>query len=220
MTERSADTSDDALEIKRKSSCRMNFKRFRKRRKKMKDLYNYASSDINVKTALIENEIIADDTNDEWTDQEIISTCKRLKFCKQSDKTDIYIAYGKNMENSYLERDETMCPLADLEDIMQNQTTSNSLFTKKKKKFYTYRSCFSRNRNRNKNKKISWFRLRRNKKKEHENDNDIKYLKDASASNSQECTYMKSLENNVSQYNTTYVINAMNNFKRVTPWLL
>lgn len=217
MTKDILDTSDDMFESKKKSSCRMNFKKLRKRRNKLKDGYISTYNDFNVKTALIENEIMDDDTNDELTDREIKATCKRLKFCKQGDKTDMYKVCDKNVENYYSGRDETTCSLTDLEDIMRKQETSNSLFTKKKKKLNTYKSCFPQGRN--KKRKINWFRLRRKKEKDIQNDKDLKYLIDAAYSNYKDYRHMKALDNNIAQYNTTCIMTTANDIKSYTPWI-
>ncbi|SCQ16992.1 conserved Plasmodium protein, unknown function [Plasmodium ovale] len=199
---------------KRKYNCRLSFTRFTKRRNKYND--KNKESKINIKTALINNEIIGDD-NEEVIDNNLMrTTCHKFGLYKHSNdnKIDIYYPYDKNVDKYDYERDQTFCSLTDLEDVVNNEDKRSKFFYYKNKSLNDYKSCFEK-----KNKKTKWFRLRRKKKKDYVMDESLKYLNESVCSNYKEANKNNKLDNS-SKYTKNCVINTtVNGIRGFSAWI-
>ncbi|ANQ11008.1 Uncharacterized protein PCOAH_00055170 [Plasmodium coatneyi] len=199
---------------KRKYNCRLNFKRFTKRRNN----YNEDNKDnkINIKTALIKNEVISDDS-DEFIDSNLMRTCHRFRLYKHSNnKVDIYYPYDKKKLDKYdYERDQTFCSLTDIEELVNNgDDRSSKFFYYKNKSLNDYKSCFEK-----KNKKTKWFRLRKKKKKDYAMEESLKYLNESVCSNYKEANKNNKLDGS-SKYSKNCVINTtVNGIRGFSAWI-
>ncbi|CRG97743.1 conserved Plasmodium protein, unknown function [Plasmodium gallinaceum] len=213
MTITLEDLKSDSLhnfQNKRKYNCRMNFKRFTKRRNKSKE--DNKDSHINIKTALIKNEVIGDD-NDEFIDNNLMRTCNKFKLHKHNSKIEVYKTNEKKLDKYDYERDQTFCSLTDLEDVVNEDKKKSKFFFYKNKSLNDYNSCFEK-----KNRKLKWFRLRRKKKKESTVDENLKYLNESVCSNYKDANHRNQL-NNSSQYTKKCVLNTVNGIKGVSAWI-
>ncbi|CRH02603.1 conserved Plasmodium protein, unknown function [Plasmodium relictum] len=193
---------------KRKYNCRMNFKRFTKKRNKDKE---NKDNNINIKTALIKNEVIGDDI-DEYSDINLMRTCNKFKILKNSSKTKIYKTNDKKLDNYDYERDQTFCSLTDLEDVVNEDKKRSKFFFYKNKSLNDYNKCYEK-----KSKRLKWFRLRR-KKKESVEDKNLKYLNESVCSNYKDLNSKNQLDNS-SQYTKKCVLNTINGIKGVSTWI-
>ncbi|SBS90762.1 conserved Plasmodium protein, unknown function [Plasmodium malariae] len=201
-----------SFQNKRKYNCCLNFTRFTKRRNKNND--NYRDSKINIKTALIKNEVI-DDDNEEFNDNNLMRTCHRFKLYKHSsNKIEIYYPYDKKKLDKYdYERDQTFCSLTDLED-MNNEDKRSKFFYYKNKSINDYKSCFEK-----KNKKTKWFRLREKKKKDYIMEESLKYLNESVCSNYKDANKNNNIDG-PSKYTKNCVLNStVNGIRGFSAWI-
>ncbi|KEG04093.1 conserved Plasmodium protein, unknown function [Plasmodium vinckei vinckei] len=191
----------------KKYNCRLSFANCVKRNNK----YNK----VNIKTTLIDNEII-DDDNEEFIDNNLMRKCHNFKLCKSAgvDKMENYRSYNKKKGEYDIERDNTFCSLTDMDDIIKNRDKKNIFFYYKNKSLNDYKSCFEKQR-----KKRKWFRFKR-KKKKFELDEGVKYLNESVCSNYKEANKNVKLPNPSARYSKNHILNStVSSLKGLSGWM-
>ncbi|CAD2104853.1 conserved Plasmodium protein, unknown function [Plasmodium vinckei brucechwatti] len=193
----------------KKYNCRLSFANCVKRN-------NNKYNKVNIKTTLIDNEII-DDDNEEFIDNNLMRKCHNFKLCKSAgvDKMDNYRSYNKKKGDYGIERDDTFCSLTDMDDIIKNRDKKNIFFYYKNKSLNDYKSCFEKQR-----KKRKWFRFKKKKKKKFELDEGVKYLNESVCSNYKEANKNVKLPNPSAKYSKNHILNStVSSLKGISGWM-